>query len=204
MENIENIKLFIKSLDSSTAQLESSLEPILKQSLHELVARNVSNNDPIEKIKLYNDFTYTVISVLFAYIKSLGVKTDSHPIMKELGRIKQFMKRFKDLQDNVETSDTQQKEENEKAKQFLQNTLGFKNSGGQAVPNSLSSPAISASNFKGTHTKFNSQSDDDDDDVKEEDSKIEAKSSAPMKKTKSKTNNKVTKPKLSKKKNSTK
>ncbi|KAK6200068.1 uncharacterized protein RJT21DRAFT_40152 [Scheffersomyces amazonensis] len=215
MENIENIRLFIRSLDASTEQLENALEPILKQSLNELISQNVSSNDPIERIKIYNNFTYTLISVLFSYIKSLGINTDTHPIMKELTRIKQFMKRLKDIETNAETSEQRQKVQQEKAKEFLQNALGSRiNGGGQAAPNSLASPAISSSNFQGSHTRFTDKDDDDQSDDNSTEKDIVVKKGKPEPKVKAqsikksssnnKKNFKVSKPNKKSKTGSTK
>ncbi|CUM53225.1 uncharacterized protein AC631_04271 [Debaryomyces fabryi] len=151
MENIDNVKLFVQSLDNSIDQLTEKLEPILKKSLEETIA---ASDSQMERIKIYNNYSYVLISVLFSYLKTLGINTDQHPIMKELTRIKLYMKRYKDLETKLATKDTS-KEDAEAARTFIQNTLGTKiNGGGAAINSNMSSPAISSSNFTGVHTKF--------------------------------------------------
>lgn len=111
--------------------------------------------------------------MLFAYIKVLGVKTEDHPIMKELARIQQSMKDFKALEQRLKNKENATEKSKDDAKQFLQNTLGT--TGGEAAPDKLKQPAISASNFKGTHIKF----DDADSSKKKRDSKPANKKTAP-------------------------
>lgn len=159
MENIENVKQFIRSLDASTDQLSEKLEPIMKKSLEETAA--IASTD-IKNIRIYNNYSYVLISVIFAYLKSLGVNTDQHPIMKELTRIKMYMKRLKDFETKLETKDTS-KEDAEASRSFIQQTLGTKiNGGGAAIGANMTSPAISSSNFQGTHKKFKDTEDDSD------------------------------------------
>ncbi|ABN67700.1 predicted protein, partial [Scheffersomyces stipitis CBS 6054] len=141
MENIENVKLFVKSLDNSVDQLEDALKPVLKKSLAELVAEN--STTPFERIKLYNNSAYTLISVIYSYLKTAGVDTDKHPISQELTRIRAYMKRAKELESSTMSKEQEQKNAEAKAKDFLQKTLA-----------NMTSPAISASNFQGKHTKF--------------------------------------------------
>lgn len=151
MENIDNVKLFVQSLDNSVDQLTEKLEPILKKSLEEKIA---ASDSQMERIKIYNNYSYVLISILFSYLKTLGINTDQHPIMKELTRIKLYMKRYKELEAKLASKDTS-KEDAEAARTFIQNTLGTKiNGGGAAISSSMSSPAISSSNFAGVHTKF--------------------------------------------------
>lgn len=185
MENIEKVSLFVKSLDSAADLLKLKLKPVLSKSLEELVA-TTSNN--VEKIKIYNSYCYILISVIFAYMKSIGINTDKHPIMKELNRIKVYMKRLKDHETNANKQDTS-KQDAENAKKFLQNTLGSKiNGGGAAAPNELTSPAISSSNFKGTHKKFTDENSEDE-------SRVSKIIEATTKKSTRKKANKVVKPK---------
>lgn len=186
MDNIDNVRLFLKSLDSSVGQLEASVEPILKKSLDELVAKSAGTSDQVERIKLYNNFTYVLISVLFSYLKSSGVNTDTHPIMKELARIKTYMNRLKDLEKTSVNQENDDKLNSERAKEFLQHTLGSKGTGA-AAPTKLSSPAISSSNFTGTHTKFK-----DDEPVR---NTSKSRSTTPVNKKKKPKSNRISKPK---------
>lgn len=162
MDNIENVHKFVEALDVTIDNLEDSLQPFLQKSLHELISTTVKNQDNIQTIKICNNYLYTLISVLFAYLKTIGVNTNNHPIMKELTRIKSYINRAKELENNSVSTQKNQEIHAEKAKQFLQNTLGTKSSvGGAAMTENLSTPAISSANFTGTHTKFEEEQDSD-------------------------------------------
>lgn len=190
MENIENVKLFVQSLDNSVDQLTEKLEPILKKSLDEIVA---TSDSQIDRIKIYNNYSYVLISVLFSYLKTLGINTDQHPIMKELTRVKLYMKRLKDLETKMASKDTS-KEDAEAARTFIQNTLGTKiNGGGAAITDDMASPAISSKNFTGVHTKFGDSDNNSDSEStsKTSNSHTSMKKSSGKPKTKS---SKITKP----------
>lgn len=180
MEGTDEIHAFVRALDTSIANLNVALEPALAWTLEQKIEKC---NLPQERIKLYHDHLYTVISILFAYLKVTGVKTETHPIMKELTRIKQSMKNFKQLEEQMKQSHETSAKHNDKAADFLHKTLGTV--GGKAAPDSLKSPAISSVNFKGTHTKF--------DDEPEQKTKV-AQLSKQNTKDKRKAKNKVTKP----------
>lgn len=149
MENIENVRSFIRSLDSSIEDLQIALHPVLTQSLEETIAKCKL---PEEEVKAYNGYLYCLISILYSYLKTLGIDTDKHPIMKELTRIKESMKRFKDYEDSLKNEKVSEEKLKHSAKEFLQRTLGT--TGGAAAPDSMKSPAISSAHFQGTHTKF--------------------------------------------------
>lgn len=159
MENIENVKAFIKSLDASVDQLSEKLKPIINKPLEELVGVNASTS--LDTIKFYNNYLYTFISIIYSYLKTIGVTVESHPVMTELNRIKAYMKRLKDLEAKLQRKEDKHEENNEQAKKFIENTLGTNvNGGGAAQPSGLSQPAISSSNFKGKHTKFDDEADE--------------------------------------------
>ncbi|OBA20108.1 hypothetical protein METBIDRAFT_45105 [Metschnikowia bicuspidata var. bicuspidata NRRL YB-4993] len=174
MESIEDVSAFVRSLDASIDNLSEALDPVFSQKLEDLISNCLL---PQEKVKIYHSHLYTVISILFAYIKVLGIKTETHPIMKELNRIKASMKAFKEIEISANKRDDESKKSAEAANQFLQRTLGT--AVGNAAPDHLKSPAISSANFKGTHTKFT-----DEDNLQNESHH-----------TRTKTQSKVTKPK---------
>lgn len=204
MENIDNVNLFVQSLDNSVDQLTEKLEPILKKSLEEKIA---ASDSQVERIKIYNNYSYVLISILFSYLKTLGINTDQHPIMKELTRIKLYMKRYKELETKLASKDTS-KEDAEAARTFIQNTLGTKiNGGGAAISSNMSSPAISSSNFAGVHTKFSDPENNSDSESTSK-PKSETISRTPVKKKisvkpKGKAS-KVTKPQIKSKRSNTK
>lgn len=176
----ENIQGFVDSLDSCIADLKSALQPVLAT----LLEQKISQCDLVEEqIKIYNSHLYCVISILYCYIKVLGINTDDHPIMKELARIKLVMKSVKEVEESVKNKEDKDAKSQEEAKEFLQRTLGTKV--GAAATENMKSPAISSANFKGTHTKF-----------KDEDTES---TTTPKSKKASKPSGKVTKPKKGRK-----
>lgn len=158
MENIETVKAFVHSLNNSVGQLDSALLPVLNRSLDELIAANTET--PVERIALYNNYLYTLISVLYSHLKAVGTKTEEHPIMKELTRIKAYMKRLKDYEALLLAEKVSRDILLEKSKAYIENTLGLAavNGGGAAQTQSLLEPAISKVHFQGTHTKFDDKS----------------------------------------------
>ncbi|CAL1184326.1 unnamed protein product [Candida parapsilosis] len=154
MENLDNIKLYLKSLDKSISQYEPTLEPLLSRTLDEHLAQQTT---PQSKITFLNNFQYVLISTIYSYLKTIGIDTDTHPIKKELTRVK------RSIADKAKT------------KEFLTQTLGVKN----GVENTVKDigPAISTQNFQGTHTKF----EDEDHSSGEEEEKSELSSKVKQK-----------------------
>lgn len=143
---IEKIKKFIDSLDGSIDDLHLKLQPIITKSLDEVVS-NVQS--PVEKIELYNNYSYVLVSIIVAYLRSSGIDTTDHPIMKELDRVKLYMKRHKDLVTQDDTDATRLKN----TKDYLLKTLGTK-SVTENTASGQQEPAISSANFQNTHKKF--------------------------------------------------
>lgn len=159
MENVEEVRDLALGLQDSVKELEVALLPLVGESLDELIKKCKL---PKEEAEFLTNYLYCTVSIVFAYLKALGVNTDGHPIMRELDRVKASMKKLKDLDtadQKAEDTDTKSKEE---AAQYIQRTLGGA-SGGAAASNSMKSPAISASNFQGKHTKFKDEDNDDSD-----------------------------------------
>lgn len=150
MESLDTVKALASNLDISIENLEDALQPILNTPLDDRLAECTTNE---EKAKLIHEQIYIIDSILFSYLKVSGVKTDDHPIMKELERIKLSMNKLKQLKQSVEEKASAEEDSAKQTAEFLQRTLGT--SGGLAVPENMKSPAISSANFKGKHTKFN-------------------------------------------------
>lgn len=196
MERVDEVRKFVQAVDMLTLALSTKLEPILKKSLDELLLSTASLH---QQILLLNNFTYTLIAIIFAYIKVQGISTDSHPVMKELGRIKASMARYKELVLRTALSELEQDRASKKAQRYLQNTLGVKSGLGGAVSESAALPAISSQNFTGKHTKFTTE------DTADESTQSSSKSNdskKPKNLSKNRGNSKkVTKPQKSKRKN---
>lgn len=162
-ENIANVKLFIQSLSNSITNYSTSLTPLQNKSLSDLLtsletSSDSSTNSSIkDQLTILNNYAYVLISTLFAYLKLIGVETDNHPIMKELSRIKESMKRLKNIDldesQQIKLEQEKQKQEEEKKKNYLNKVIGVKSNGlGNAT-----GPAISKKNFTGVHTKFDDE-----------------------------------------------
>lgn len=143
MESIEKVQQFLQSLDGSIDELENKLQPIITQSLQEVIA---PIEDPIERIEVYNNYSYVLVSIIYAYLKSTGTDLTNHPIMKELERVKTYNKRHKDLITEMANKESKDEEMKKSTRDFLTKTLGVKDD----------ETAISKSNFQGVHKKFDS------------------------------------------------
>ncbi|KAI5963258.1 uncharacterized protein KGF55_003050 [Candida pseudojiufengensis] len=198
MENLNNIKIFLKSLDNATSQYESSLTPILSKSIDEQLA-TITN--PKDKINFLNHYQYILVSTIYSYLKVLGVDADQHPIKKELNRVQSYMARYNQLNNQTKIEEKSNSSPSESTKEYLQKTLGIKNGNENTVVNN--GTAISTQNFSGKHTKFEDdkiESDDEKDinrEVNNNTTKLKTKkpSSLPNKPSKGK----VTKPVTNKK-----
>lgn len=149
MESSSTVEKLVDNLDVSIESLEEALRPMLETSLDEKLSKCTNAE---EKATLYHEYIYVINSILFAYLKVAGAKTEEHPIMKELARTKESINKLKHIKNQIESKNDADEASKKKTAEFLQRTLGT--TGGVAAPDSLSSPAISSANFKGKHTKF--------------------------------------------------
>lgn len=133
MENTQLITQFLQSLDASVDSLKPEIAQLISKSFED----RCNESDGLEQVQLGNGYAYTLVSLCFAYLKSQGVDTAKHPIMDDLERVKSYMKRHK----QVESGEPEVQVDTSVAKKFIQGVLGRE-------------PAISSSNFRGTHTKF--------------------------------------------------
>lgn len=139
MENTQLIGQFAAALDGACAQLAPQVQVLISKSFEE---RCNECDTPLEEIQLANAYAYVVVSLCFAYLKSQGVDTTHHPIMRDLERVKSYMKRQK-LVEQGKTEEDEAAVAVTGAKRFIEGVLGRS-----------TGPAISEDNFKGKHTKF--------------------------------------------------
>ncbi|ODV93933.1 hypothetical protein PACTADRAFT_4830 [Pachysolen tannophilus NRRL Y-2460] len=147
MENIANVKSFVAQLDGSLDELEPLVLELCSKPLNE----RLRSLDRLERIKLTNNYSYILSSLVFSYLKTLGIDTDKHEIMAELNRVQSYMKRLKTLQAEQKRKQQELKENNESAKKFIKTQL----SGNSIVVTGKQEPAISKVSFEGKHTRFN-------------------------------------------------
>jgi exosome complex protein LRP1 len=149
MENTDLIKQFIASLDASV----DTLAPDVKQLISKSFEDRCNETEGLEQVQLSNGYAYIFVSLCFAYLKSTGVNTNDHPIMKDLDRVKSYMKRQK----LVESGQTEEaKADTSVARRFIQGVLGAQRE-----------PAISQEHFKPAHIKFEQDGKKKDDDDEE-------------------------------------
>ncbi|RCK55655.1 Exosome complex protein LRP1 [Candida viswanathii] len=208
-DNTASVKLFIKSLSNAISSYTTALTPLQHKSLSDLLTQLTAQSSDSsaaasakDQITVLNNVAYVIISTLFAYLKTIGVDTETHPIKKELARVRESMQRMKALSDPLAAEHQEKKEakEQEKKKEYLNRVIGVKGSVASAGAG-MSGPAISSKSFSGVHTRFEEELIENlpdllsESDAKGGISKDRTKKVA--KKTKSK--GKVTKPKKGKK-----
>ncbi|RCK64016.1 Exosome complex protein LRP1 [Candida viswanathii] len=207
-DNTANVKLFIKSLSNAISSYTTALTPLQHKSLSDLLTQLTAQSSDAaasakDQITVLNNVAYVIVSTLFAYLKTIGVDTETHPIKKELARVRESMQRMKALSDPLAAEYQEKKKEakeQEKKKEYLNRVIGVKGSVATAGAG-MSGPAISSKSFSGVHTRFEEELIENlpdllsESDAKGGISKDRTKKVA--KKTKSK--GKVTKPKKNKK-----
>lgn len=152
MEDAQKIKPYIAHLNAQIKKLEGELTKLTSQPLDEQL---LLLKDDKEKLNLSNKYAYVLASLLFSYMKVLGVK-DITPVMSELERVKKYMNEAKALDQKDVKADKLKAEEQERAKKIIRNALDGRQTG----------PAISRVNFEGKHTRF------EDDDKSSEDDNV--------------------------------
>lgn len=139
MENSQVIEQFLKSLDTGIHNLKPQVERLISKSFEDR-CNECSGDDALETIRVGNTYAYVIVSLGFAYLKSKGVDTASHPIMQDLERVKSYMNREKRVKAGADDAQKEGANSGEAVKRFIKGVLG--------------SPAISDENFKGKHTRF--------------------------------------------------
>ncbi|KAG6331964.1 hypothetical protein ID866_7127 [Astraeus odoratus] len=87
----------ITKLNKSLDELESQLEPLFLQPL----AETLLGLDTIQQAKMQVVIPYVVYDLVFVYLKARGIDPMTHPVVKELDRVRQYFEKIK----NAEESD---------------------------------------------------------------------------------------------------
>jgi len=87
----EDLKASLEDLSGNITDLEDSLTPLLDTAL----STSTSKLPLLDKAKLYVLVTYAIESLLFSYIRLHGVEAKSHPVFRELSRVKQYFDKIK-------------------------------------------------------------------------------------------------------------
>ncbi|KAK3700349.1 hypothetical protein LTR37_016053 [Vermiconidia calcicola] len=86
-----DLQPLVEDLASNIDDLEESLAPLLKTAL----STSTSKLPLLDKAKLYVLATYAIESILFSSLHLNGVDAKSHPVMRELARVKEYFGKIK-------------------------------------------------------------------------------------------------------------
>ncbi|KAL0635119.1 hypothetical protein Q9L58_005940 [Maublancomyces gigas] len=95
--NASQVMDLVNLLDDQVDDIEDALAPLLKSSLQDIAAKL----PVVDKARLYVLTTYAIDSLLFSYLRLNGVNAREHPVMRELERIKQYVKKINEAQGAV-------------------------------------------------------------------------------------------------------
>ncbi|KAF5352705.1 hypothetical protein D9756_005859 [Leucocoprinus leucothites] len=130
------IKAKLANLDSSLSDLESSLEPILSQSLPE----SIIGLEVIQQAKLQTLLPYLVYDLVFIYLKAKGVDPKTHSVISELDRVRQYFEKIT----KAENPPTRRSEvDKDAAGRFIKHAIAGVVSKPNASPSGDTSPSTS-------------------------------------------------------------
>lgn len=152
-EDLNKVKPYINNLRRHLQTLSPTLKKQLtKDSLNDKLITMVNEQD---KLDLVNNYSYILNSLLFAYMKLIGVKNLDKSIMIELKRCKEYMNKSTAIKNKHSNISHHKDNKQDKLK--------------SSILASLNNPAISKENFKqNKHIKFN----DSNKNVKKNNNKI--------------------------------
>lgn len=90
MENVTKLQNSVSNLGSAITPLESLITDLLTTS-----KTDIDSLSPIQQAEYYSTLTYALDSIIFAYLKSVGVDPKTHAIAGELDRVKVLMANLK-------------------------------------------------------------------------------------------------------------
>lgn len=86
-----DIQPLIAELTEDIDELEDALAPLLRAPL----TSAASKLPLLDKAKLYVLHTYAIESIIFSHLRLTGVDAKSHPVFKELARVRQYFEKVK-------------------------------------------------------------------------------------------------------------
>lgn len=92
------IRKKIAKLNKHLDELESQLEPLLSQSLAETLVRL----DTIQQAKIQVVIPYVVYDLVFVYLKARGIDPMTHPVVRELDRVRVYFDKIKSAEESVQ------------------------------------------------------------------------------------------------------
>ncbi|ORX41962.1 exosome-associated factor Rrp47/DNA strand repair C1D [Piromyces finnis] len=96
MDILDNLKLYVDNLDANIDNVQTILEEIFSKSYQE----QLSKLDNMNRAKFNIMMAYVIDTLLYVYLKTNGVPTKDHPIMKELDRVKKYFIKIQKLEKN--------------------------------------------------------------------------------------------------------
>ncbi|KAI6112430.1 hypothetical protein EDD16DRAFT_1709790 [Pisolithus croceorrhizus] len=90
------IRKKIAKLNKHLDELESQLEPLFSQPLAETLVRL----DTIQQAKIQVVIPYVVYDLVFVYLKSRGIDPMTHPVVRELDRVRVYFDKIKSAEES--------------------------------------------------------------------------------------------------------
>lgn len=90
------IRKKIARLNKHLDELESQLEPLFSQSLTETLVRL----DTVQQAKMQVIIPYVVYDLVFVFLKARGIDPMTHPIVRELDRVRVYFDKIKDAEES--------------------------------------------------------------------------------------------------------
>ncbi|KAI9754437.1 MAG: Ubiquinone biosynthesis protein [Chaenotheca gracillima] len=97
-----NVSGLLEQLEENIGDLEETLSPLIKPALSE----TASKLPLLDKAKLYVLATYSLESLLFSHLRLNNIDAKSHPVFRELTRVRQYFEKIKAAEDPVQTRPT--------------------------------------------------------------------------------------------------
>lgn len=140
MDHIQEVQQLVENLQANIDELESLINPILNKDLSS-AGITAEIPDPVQQASFYALLAYTQQALIFSYLKSQGVDTSSHDIMKQLERVKLYMNKVNRLKSEPVAS------KSKVDKRAAYNLIK------RGIPRSTIEK-FQAETFQGKHTKF--------------------------------------------------
>jgi exosome complex protein LRP1 len=98
----QDLKDTLAQFDDSIGKLETALDPLFKTKLAD-VAERLS---PQDNAKLNILYAYAINTLFYMFLKTQGVPPNDHPVKAELDRVRNYIKKLKDLSSKKEDGPT--------------------------------------------------------------------------------------------------
>ncbi|KAL3232130.1 Exosome complex protein LRP1 [Nakaseomyces bracarensis] len=135
----KSVKPYIKQLDRKLAELKPLVDGYMTTPLDEALLRET---DELKRLKLVNNYSYVLSSLMFSYVKLLsGHDTEglNDKVMVELQRVRKYIERTKKLEQKLDKNVSDEELRKKEVQGQIRKTL---------------TPSISKQNFKNKHIKF--------------------------------------------------